>query len=57
MRAVVQRIKKGSVSIDQKITGSIEYGLLVYLGVEDGDTEKRCSLHGGKNLQSKNFRR
>jgi len=40
VRAVVQRIKKGSVSIDQKITGSIEYGLLVYLGVEDGDTEK-----------------
>lgn len=33
MRAVVQRVKKASVSVDDIIIASIEKGLLVYLGV------------------------
>ena len=33
MRAVVQRVKKASVNADNIIIGSIERGLLVYLGV------------------------
>lgn len=40
MRAVVQRVKKSSVTVDNRITGSIEQGLMVLIGVEDGDTEK-----------------
>ena len=39
MRAVLQRVKKSSVSIDGKIHSSIEKGLLVLLCVEVGDTE------------------
>lgn len=39
MRAVVQRVKEADVSVDDKITGSINKGLMVLLGVEDGDTE------------------
>ena len=39
MRAVVQRVKEADVSVDNKITGSINKGLMVLLGVEDGDTE------------------
>lgn len=39
MRAVVQRVKESDVSVDDKITGSINKGLMVLLGVEDGDTE------------------
>lgn len=40
MRAVVQRVKKSSVTVDEKITGKINQGLMVLIGVEDGDTEK-----------------
>ena len=40
MRAVVQRVKKSSVTVDDKITGRIGQGLMVLIGVEDGDSEK-----------------
>ncbi len=40
MRAVVQRVTDASVSVDEKITGEIGKGMVVLLGVEDGDTEK-----------------
>lgn len=37
MRAVVQRVKQASVSVEGQITGRIGPGLLVFLGVETGD--------------------
>ncbi len=37
MRTVVQRVQQTSVSVDGKVTASIGRGLLVLLGVEDGD--------------------
>lgn len=40
MRAVVQRVTEASVTVDEKITGQINAGLMVLLGVEDGDNEK-----------------
>ncbi|MGH7279909.1 MAG: D-aminoacyl-tRNA deacylase [Polyangiaceae bacterium] len=40
MRAVVQRVARGRVTVDGEVTGSIERGLLVYLGVGKGDGEK-----------------
>ena len=39
MRALVQRVKRCSVSIDGKLTSSIGMGLLVFLGVKNGDAE------------------
>ncbi|MBL8910102.1 MAG: D-tyrosyl-tRNA(Tyr) deacylase [Archangium sp.] len=39
MRAVLQRVKEASVTVDGKITGKIGPGLLVLLGVGKGDTE------------------
>lgn len=52
MRAVVQRVKNASVRVNDEITGQIEKGILVFLGVEDADTdddiaylaEKVCNL-------------
>ena len=38
MRAVVQRVKNASVSVDGNIVGKIDKGLVVLLGVEDEDT-------------------
>lgn len=40
MRAVVQRVKNSSVSVDGKKIGEIGNGLLVLLGVTHTDTEK-----------------
>src|SRR6185295_150603 len=38
MRAVIQRVTKASVTIEGKINGQIENGLLVLMGIEDADT-------------------
>ena len=40
MRAVVQRVKNSSVTVEERVTGQIGQGLMVLIGVEDGDTEK-----------------
>lgn len=40
MRAVVQRVKEGKVVVEGEIVGQINKGLLVLLGVGDGDDEK-----------------
>ncbi|MGC9313310.1 MAG: D-aminoacyl-tRNA deacylase [Sediminispirochaetaceae bacterium] len=40
MRAVVQRVKACTVTVDATAVGSIGRGLLVYLGVEREDTDK-----------------
>lgn len=38
MRTVIQRVLHAAVTINGTITGSIENGLLVLLGIEDADT-------------------
>jgi D-tyrosyl-tRNA(Tyr) deacylase len=38
MRAVIQRVMEASVTVDNEITGSVEKGLLVFVGIEDADT-------------------
>lgn len=40
MRGVVQRVKKASCTVDNKIFGKINKGLLLFLGVGEGDEEK-----------------
>ena len=48
MKAVVQRVKNASVSVEGKITGRIETGLLVYLGVAAGDRKDEADWMAGK---------
>jgi D-tyrosyl-tRNA(Tyr) deacylase len=47
VRAVVQRVAFAKVEVDGEVTGSIERGLLVYLGAGkgDGDAERAYVLH------------
>ncbi len=40
MKAVLQRVTGCTVTVDEKITGSIESGFLILLGVEKDDAEK-----------------
>jgi D-tyrosyl-tRNA(Tyr) deacylase len=39
MKAVIQRVTKASVTIEGKINGQIENGLLVLVGIEDADID------------------
>lgn len=50
MRAVIQRVSRASVTVDQKIVGEIEQGLLVLLGVEKEDGSKDLSYLVNKTL-------
>jgi len=43
MRAVIQRVEDCSVSVNGSVTGAIERGILVYLGVEKEDTDADLS--------------
>lgn len=40
MRAIVQRVTKGSVTVGKEIVGSVDHGLVVFLGVGRDDTEE-----------------
>jgi D-tyrosyl-tRNA(Tyr) deacylase len=38
MRAIIQRVQNASVSVNEKVTGQISRGLLVFLGIGENDT-------------------
>lgn len=42
MIALIQRVSNAKVDVEGKTVGQIEGGLLVLLGVEKGDDEKKC---------------
>ncbi len=39
MKAVIQRVKRTSLSVDGRLVSEIPFGLAVYLGVKSGDTD------------------
>ena len=41
MKAVVQRVRKTSLSVDGKLVSAIDFGLVVFLGVKQGDKEEQ----------------
>ena len=40
MRFIIQRVTNASVTVDSNITGQIEKGFLVLIGVSEGDTKE-----------------
>lgn len=48
MRAVVQRVTKSSVTVDGVLTGKSGHGLMVLIGVADGDTEQDAAYIADK---------
>jgi len=55
MRAVIQRVSDASVTIDEKVTGAIKTGLLVFLGIEDADTTEDIQWLSGKIVNLRVF--
>jgi len=43
MKALLQRVTGAAVSVDGKVTGQINQGLVVFVGVAQGDTERDVS--------------
>ncbi|WP_417329402.1 D-aminoacyl-tRNA deacylase [Halomonas cupida] len=39
MKALIQRVRRASVEVDERTVGAIEGGLLAFVGVEKGDDE------------------
>ena len=40
MRVVLQRVASASVSVEDKIVGAVQKGILVLVGIEDADTQE-----------------
>ena len=55
MKAVIQRVLEASVLVSGKTVGAIGPGLLVYLGLERGDTAATLEKIGGKILSMRIF--
>jgi len=55
LRAVVQRVRRASVLVDGRVTGAIEDGLVVFLGVRRGDGESEVRYMAEKILDLRVF--
>src|ERR1700760_1754541 len=40
MRAVIQRVLEASCAVEGKITGAIQAGFMILIGIEDADTDE-----------------
>ncbi|RDK84248.1 D-aminoacyl-tRNA deacylase [Marinirhabdus gelatinilytica] len=48
MRIIIQRVKKASVTVSEKIVSEIGQGYLILLGIEDADTQEDINWLCGK---------
>ncbi|MFZ5515318.1 MAG: D-aminoacyl-tRNA deacylase [Candidatus Zhuqueibacterota bacterium] len=55
MRAVVQRVTRASVSIEGKVAGAINAGLVILLGVKQDDTEADAKFLADKCVNLRIF--
>ncbi len=55
MKALIQRVKRASVSVNNKTTAAIEGGLLVFLCIVKGDSEKELNYIAGKTANLRIF--
>ena len=55
MKAVIQRVRKTTLSVDGKVISEISSGLAVYLGVTHGDTPAQAAAMAKKIVQLRIF--
>jgi len=56
MKAVIQRVSRASVTVDGRLISRIGTGLLVLLGVEEGDTRENALAMAKKTAALRIFR-
>jgi len=55
LRAVVQRVKKAKVTVDGRVTGSVEHGILLLLGIGQNDQDKDLQYIFDKTINLRIF--
>lgn len=55
MRVVLQRVSSAKVTILEKVNASIEFGLLVLVGIEEADTVEDCTWLSQKIINLRIF--
>jgi len=55
MRAILQRVKRGTVSVGGEITGSVDNGLIVLIGATHQDTEAEAQQLAQKTAHLRIF--
>lgn len=55
MRAVIQRVTRASVTVEGNVTGSIQNGLLVLIGIEDADNTEDIAWLSNKLVNLRVF--
>lgn len=55
MKALIQRVTRASVSVASEVVGRIDRGLVVFIGVATGDTEKDAQYLAQKTVSLRIF--
>jgi len=55
MRVILQRVRKGSVTVEGRVTGSVERGFVALVGVTHGDTPADADLLAKKTANLRVF--
>lgn len=55
MKALLQRVKKASVTVEGKVIGSVGEGYLILLGVREGDTAAEAKFLAQKTAELRVF--
>ncbi len=55
MRVVLQRVRRGSVTVEGRVTGAVEQGFVALVGVTHGDTRADANLLANKTANLRVF--
>lgn len=55
MRIVLQRVRRGSVTVDGRVTGAVDLGFVALVGVTHGDTTAEADLLAKKTANLRVF--
>ncbi len=55
MRIILQRVTKGSVTVDHQIVGAVEQGFVALVGITHGDTAADCAFLAKKTANLRVF--
>ena len=55
MRAVLQRVSRASVTVNEEVVGAVDQGIMVLLGVAQGDTDQDALFLARKTAELRMF--
>jgi D-aminoacyl-tRNA deacylase len=55
MRVILQRVRRGSVTVDGRVTGAVDVGFVALVGVTHGDTEAQADVLAKKTANLRVF--